>query len=168
MVRPLLITLLTAALVGCAPTSSDRADGGLTERQQQDPAISGNGRFLAVISDMRGRPTVQLRDLSNGGILPLPQLKRHQPHSSPSLSWNGRYVALISQRGQRRLAVVADRLTGRVHQLPLPGGRDPIRLSLSPDARQLALQVASQGQWRVELLDLRDLLEADRPAGVSR
>ena len=120
-----------------------------------------------MISELRGRPTVQLRELSTGAILQLPQLKRHQPHSSPSLSWNGRYLALISQRGQRRLAVIADRLTGRVHQLPLPGSRDPIRLSLSPDATQLALQVATQGQWRVELLDLSDLLEADRPAGLT-
>ena len=144
-----------------------RAEGSLGDRNQQDPALSGNGLLLAVISELRGRPTVQLRDLSTGSILQLPQLKRHQPHSSPSLSWNGRYLALISQRGQRRLAVIADRLTGRVHQLPLPGSRDPIRLSLSPDATQLALQVASQGQWRVELLDLSDLLEADRPAGLT-
>ena len=45
-------------------------------------------------------------------------LNRRQPHSSPSLSWNGRYLALITQRRQRRLAVIADRLTGRLHPLP--------------------------------------------------
>ena len=97
----------------------------------------------------------------------MPQLSRHQPHSSPSLSWNGRYLALITQRGPRRLAVVTDRLNGRVHQLPLPGGRDPIRLSLAPDARRLALQVTDRGLWRVELLDLSDLLEPDRSAGQA-
>ena len=102
----------------------------------------------------------------NGTIQPVPQLRRHQPHSSPSLSWNGRYLALITQRGQRRLAVVLDRLNGRLHPLPLPGGRDPIRLSLAPDARKLALQVADQGQWRVEVLDLSELLEPDRAAGA--
>ena len=144
---------------------SQRATGGLPERSQQDPALSGNGKLLAVITDRNGRPSVQLRDLADGRILPLPQLTRHQPHSSPSLSWNGRYLALITQRGQRRLALIADRLTGRLHPLPVPGGRDPIRLSLAPDGRQLALQVADQGQWRVELLDLSGLLEADRPGG---
>ena len=60
----------------------------------------------------------------------------------------------------------ADRLTGRLHP-PLPGGRDPIRLSLAPDARRLALQVADRGQWRVEVLDLSDLLEPDRAAGTN-
>ena len=36
-----------------------------------------------------------------------------------------------------------------------------------PDARRLALQVADQGQWRVELLDLSELLEPDRAAGQA-
>lgn len=119
-----------------------------------------------MISELRGRPTVLLRN-ENGSIQPVPQLRRHQPHSSPSLSWNGRYLALITQRGQRRLAIVLDRLNGRLHPLPLPGGRDPIRLSLAPDARKLALQVADQGQWRVEVLDLSEMLEPDLAAGAA-
>ena len=127
-------------------------------RSQEDPALSGDGRLLAVITQLQGRPTVRLRGV-DGSEKPVPQLRRHQPHSSPSLSWNGRYLALITQRGQRRLAVILDRLNGRLHPLPLPGGRDPVRLSLAPDARRLALQVADQGQWRVEVLDLSDLLE---------
>ena len=144
----------------------ERSSGGWIDRSQQDPSLSGDGRLLAVISDLRGRPTVMLRDAS-GNASAVPQLRRHQPHSSPSLSWNGRYLALITQRGQRRVAVVLDRLSGRLHPLPLPGGRDPIRLSLAPDARRLALQVADRGQWRVEVLDLSDLLEPDRAAGTN-
>ena len=92
------------------------------DRSQEDPALSGDGRLLAVISPQRGRPTVQLRSLSDGRLLPLPSLKRHQPHSSPSLSWNGRYLALVTQRGRRRLAVVAARLNNRLHPPPPPGG----------------------------------------------
>ena len=120
-----------------------------------------------MISERSGRATVQLRRLSDGTVSPLPQLGRHQPHSSPSLSWNARYLAVITQRGGRRLAVVADRLNGRMHPLPLPSGRAPIRLSLAPDAQQLALQVTDQGQWRVELLDLSSMLEPDRPPGQA-
>ena len=118
-----------------------------------------------MITEQRGRQTVQLRSLRDGSIRSLPQLARHQPHSSPSLSWNARYLALITQHGPRRLAVVTDRLNGRVHPLPLPGGRDPIRLSLAPDGQRLALEVTDQGFWRVELLDLSKLLEPDRPPG---
>jgi hypothetical protein len=81
------------------------------------------------------------------------------------LSWNGRYLAVITQRGSRRMALIEDRLTGRAHPIRLPGNRDPIRLSLAPDARRLALQVADQGRWRVELLDLSGTLEPERPGG---
>ena len=144
----------------------ERAATGWIDRSQEDPALSGDGRLLAVISQIKGRPTVQLRG-EDGSIRPVPQLRRHQPHSSPSLSWNGRYLAAITQRGRRRLAVVTDRLNGRMHPLPLPGGRDPVQLSLAPDAQQIALQVTDQGRWRVELLDLSDLLEPDRPPGQS-
>ena len=42
-----------------------------------------------------------------------------------------------------------------------------MKLSLAPDGRQLALQVADRGQWRVEVLDLSDLLEPDRAAGTN-
>ena len=162
----MLAAAVSLALVSCSGKVSE-APGGLIQRSQLSPAISGDGRLLAVITEQRGRQTIQLRSLVDGSIRPLPQLSRHQPHSSPSLSWNGRYLALITQRGPRRLAVVTDRLNGRVHQLPLPGGRDPIRLSLAPDARRLALQVTDRGLWRVELLDLSDLLEPDRSAGQA-
>ena len=155
--------LVSLALTACG-ARSERSAGSSPGRSQQEPALSGDGRLLAVITEKLGRPTVQLRDLASGQLLPLPQLNRHQPHSSPSLSWNGRFLALITQRGQRRFAVINDRLTGRLHHLPLPGHRVPIRLSLAPDGRQLALQVADRGQWRIELFDLSLVLEPDRAA----
>ena len=160
------MVLIGMGLVGCSGRV-DRASGGLLAKSQQDPALSGNGQWLAVISDLRGRQTVQLRNVSNGSIQALPQLKRHQPHSSPSLSWNGRYLALITQQGRRRMAVIADRLNGRLHPIQLPGGRDPIQVSLSPDAQTMALQVTDQGLWRVEMFDLSEMLESDRPAGQA-
>ena len=126
--------------------------------------MSGNGEKIAFIVDYNGKSSVQLRDLRSGNILPLRHLSRNQPHSSPSLSWNARYVAVIGQRGNRRLAIIEDRLTGRSHQLPIPGERTPVRLSLAPDGRQLALQLAERGQWRVELFDLSQKIEPDQPS----
>ena len=151
-------------MAGCRGADQISPAGQL-QRPELAPALSGSGTYLAVITEQRGRQTVQLRSLRDGSIRALPQLARHQPHSSPSLSWNARYLALITQHGSRRLAVVTDRLNGRIHPLPLPGGRDPIRLSLAPDGQRLALEVTDQGFWRVELLDLSKLLEPDRPAG---
>ena len=152
---------------GCSGRAQ-RAPGSLLPEQQQQPALSGNGTKLALIVDQRGRPTVQLKNLRGGGRLPLRHLNRHQPHSSPSLSWNGRYLAVIIQRGNRRLVLIEDRLNGRAHPLRLPSGRNPVRLSLSPDARQLAVQTAERGRWQVELLDLSGLLEPDRGGGLRQ
>ena len=158
-----LITFL--GLCSCTQ-KIERLQGQFSSRNQQDPALSGNGEKLALIVDYNGRPSVQLRDLRNGKLLPLRHLSRNQPHSSPSLSWNARYIAVIAQRGTRRLVIIEDRLTGRSHQLPIPGQRIPVRLSLAPDGSQLALQVADKGKWRIEIFDLRQKLELDKPSGV--
>ena len=114
------------AIQACGPDAR-RAPGGLMERQQTDPAVSGNGAVLALIVDQRGRPTVQLRDLRSGQPLPLRHLNGQQPHSSPSLSWNGRYLAVITQRGNRRMALIEDRLT----DVPIPFGLPAITIRLA-------------------------------------
>ena len=154
-------------MAGCSGRTQ-RAPGSLLAEQQQEPALSGDGSKLAVIVDQRGRPTVQLKDLRGGGRLQLRHLNGQQPHSSPSLSWNGRYLAVIIQRGNRRLVLIEDRVNGRAHPLRLPSGRYPVRLSLAPDGRQLAVQTAERGRWQVELLDLSGLLEPDRGGGLRR
>ncbi len=164
MTRLLIPVLLALVALGCE-SRTRRAPSTLLASPQQDPALSGDGKLLAVIVDQNGRPTVQLRKIQDGAPLRLRHLSRHQPHSSPSLSWNGRYLAVITQRGNRRLVLIEDRLSGKAHPMRLPSGRDPVQVSLAPDARQLAIQTAVEGRWRVEVLDLSGLLEPDNPAG---
>jgi Tol biopolymer transport system component len=134
---------------------------------RQDPALSGNGEWLASVVLRNGTPTLLLQEQASGRWVPLPRLRGLTPHRSPSLSWNGRYLALLGQRGSRRMAVVEDRASGRLHQLPLPAGLDPERLSLSPDGRRLALAGVGQGRPQVLLFDLSPLLEPDLPPGQS-
>ena len=66
------------------------------------------------------------------------------------------------------MVLVEDRLSGRAHPLRLPSGRNPVRLSLAPDARRLAVQTAERGRWQVEILDLSGVLESDNPGGLRR
>ncbi|MEB3333127.1 MAG: hypothetical protein VKI83_11630 [Synechococcaceae cyanobacterium] len=101
----------------------------------------------------------------SGRLLPLRHLNRHAPHASPSLSWTGRYLAVLVQQGSRRLPMLEDRLSGRLVQLPLPFDQEPRRLSLSPDARRLAVEVRREGQSRLQLFDLSGLVEPDLPGG---
>lgn len=160
--------MLLLSLGGCGSWSWGRRSAGPAglggPAGREDPALSGNGRLLASLVERAGRTTVLLQEQPSGRELPLPELRRLQPHRSPSLSWNGRYLALLVQEGSRRRAVIQDRATGRLHRLPLPGDQEVERLSLAPDGRALALEVVRQGRSRVELLDLAPLLEPDLPA----
>lgn len=164
----LLGLALLIGLSSCGSWSWSRRSAGPTGllglQNREDPALSGNGRLLATLVERGGRQSVLLQEQPSGRELPLPQLRRFQPHRSPSLSWNGRYLALLVQQGSRHLPVILDRANGQLHRLPLPGDPELERLSLAPDGRRLALELVRQGRSRVEVLDLMPLLEPDRPA----
>ena len=110
---------------------------------------------------------VVLQEQPNGQTIPLRHLRGHEPHSSPSLSWNGRYIAALVQQGPERVAILEDRVTGKLLRLPMANGSQPERLSLSPDARRIALQVMQDGQSRVQLFELSGQLEPDLPGGLT-
>jgi hypothetical protein len=131
-----------------------------------DPALSGNGRYLASVLESGGRARLVLQEQPGGRVVPLRHLRGREPHSSPSLSWNGRYIALLVQQGPQRMALLEDRLSGRLVRLPLRANTMPVRVSLAPDATRVALQVVRSGQWQIELLDLSGLVEPDRPGGT--
>ncbi len=64
------------------------------------------------------------------------------------------------------MAVITDRLSGQIHPLSLPGNKYPIRISLSPDARQLAMELTGKGTSRIELFNLQTIIEPDEPIGI--
>ena len=173
LTAPALLLIAQSLLVsGCSSGSwlarhSAGQIGIFNDSSRQEPALSGQGRFLASVVDRGGKASLLLQEQPSGRIVPLRHFQNHQPHSSPSLSWNGRYVAALVQQGNQRLALIEDRASGNLHRLPLPADRTAMRLSLSPEARQLAVQVAQGGQWRVQLFDLRSLLEPDLPGGIA-
>lgn len=133
------------------------------EADRQEPAVSGDGQWLATLMLREGSPTVLLQEQPSGRRVPLPNLRGLTPHRSPSLSWNGRYLALVVQQGPRRQVVVEDRASGRLHRIQLPIGLEPERLSLAPDGRRLAVATVMQGRPQVQLFDLSGVLEPDLP-----
>jgi len=176
MLRTPLLSLVLVALAGCSD-SGPQAVGWLGRRQappgplggaseqRRDPALSGDGRLLASISERQGRSSVILQDQSSGRLLALRHLRGHGPHRSPALSWNGRYLAVLIQQGMQSMPVIEDRLRGQLLRLPTPAGASVERLSLAPDGLTLALQVVQGGQQRVQVFDLSGLLEPDRAGG---
>ncbi|MCP9776123.1 LpqB family beta-propeller domain-containing protein [Cyanobium sp. WAJ14-Wanaka] len=141
--------------------------GLLGAENRQEPALSGNGRFLASVVEQGGKQRVLLQEQPGGRIIPLRHLRGHEPQSSPSLSWNGRYIAAVVQQGQERVALIEDRATGNMVRIPVPAGSQPLKISLAADGRRLALGVMQAGQMRVQVLDLAGQLEADLPGGLA-
>ena len=158
----ILLSLLVGFLgpVGCS-SRIKTVNRSFSPTNQYDPSISGDGKHLAFITDKNGKPTVQIRDVKTGTILRLRHFYRHQPHSSPSLSWSGRYLAVITQRNNERVVVIEDRLTGRFHQLLFLSGKSPLRVSLSSDASQIAIQLLKKGKKRVVIFDLSTKIDPD-------
>ena len=165
------ILALALAVTGCDSGLFNRRSAGPTgllgSQNRQDPALSGNGRWLASVIEQGGKASVLLQEQPSGQMVGLRHLRGHEPQSSPSLSWNGRYVAAIVQEGPNRLAMIEDRASGNLIRLPLPGSVVPMRLSLAPDGRRVALDVIDDGRPRVQVFDLGGLLEPDQPGGLA-
>ena len=161
---------LAGLLAGCSLPFSSRPSGSVgapwSSTNRSDPALSGDGRLLASLIDTNGRTQVLLQEQPSGQQRPLRHLRGTRTVQSPSLSWSGRYLAALVLQGAQRRVVVEDRLSGQLLQLPLPGGLQPERVSLSPDARRLAIQVRRDGQWQVQLFALDALLEPDLAGGL--
>ena len=167
----LLLTACAAFTVACSPASWSRRSaapiGTAASLNREDPSLGGGGRLLASLIPSGGRPTLVLQEIPSGRRLPIGPLARWPQHRSPSLSRNGRYVAVLVPQGARPLAVVWDRAADRLHRLPLPGELEVQRLHLSPDGRQLVLELWRDGRASLRLFDLSGLLEADLPAGLA-
>jgi len=63
----------------------------------EQPVLSGDGRWLAMVSNRYGRREVLLYDLQEQSFVELPNLTLGNAITdSPSLSRTGRYIAYIS------------------------------------------------------------------------
>lgn len=133
---------------------------------ESQPALSGDGRYLAYVADRDGSRTIYLYDLQNRQLQPLPGFAdRDTIAESPSLSWTGRYIAYVgSDRGRPEIQVY-DRATQR-REVLTQGWRGWVRQpSISPDGRFVAFESSRRGQWDIELFDRGELTELDRPEG---
>lgn len=169
---PLVLLAINLVLVGCGDLGLHRRRAGPTGlalggQDREQPALSGQGEWLASVIERHGRQTVMMQAQPSGSELPLAALRRFEPHDSPSLSWNGRYLALVGQEGSGRRVLIFDRASGRLLRLQLPGDLQPEQLSLTPDARRLALAGTARGRRLVQIFDLANLIEPDLPRGLA-
>ncbi|PIG92983.1 TolB family protein [Gloeocapsopsis sp. IPPAS B-1203] len=161
---------LLVFVMACSP--SDRlmsSPGSLNSRYtDEQPALSGNGRYVAFISNRDSSRNLFLYDLQEQVFLPIPRLQ-NRPDAiaqSPSISYTGRYiVCIVNDRGKPDL-VLYDRVTQRpqiLNQWYQGWVRNP---SISPDGRYVVFESSLHGQWDIEVLDRGSNIELDIPDGV--
>jgi dipeptidyl aminopeptidase/acylaminoacyl peptidase len=127
------------------------------------PALSGDGRFLAFVSNRTGGvglTDIYLYDCKESKIVELPELNSKHMDIEPSLSADGKLIAFVSDRaggsGGRDIYLF-DREAKKL--LPLPGlnsvGHDQSP-ALSPDGRFIAFvseRLGGEGERDIYLYD---------------
>ena len=134
----------------------------------EQPALSGNGRFLAFVSNRNGKRNILLYDLQQKQFVDIPRLNRRDAIAeSPSISNNARYIVYIASDSGRPEIELYDRLTNRWQVMTL-GYRGWLRNpSISADGRYIIFESGRRGQWDLELIDRGPLIELDIVDGSS-
>jgi WD40-like Beta Propeller Repeat len=158
------LLLLTACSSENIPIGSTSLNSRFTEEQ---PALSGNGRFLAFVSNRNGTHQLLVYDLERQQFMSAPRLNRPDTIvESPSLSYTGRYLAYITSDQGRPVVGLYDRIAQQTQVLtPIYRGwvRNP---NISPDGRYVVFETTVRGQWDIEVLDRGPNIELDIPNGA--
>ncbi|NJL10279.1 MAG: TolB family protein [Calothrix sp. SM1_7_51] len=146
------------------PIGSNSLNSRYTEEQ---PALSGNGRFIAYVSSRNGYHQILIYDIEQQRIIPTPRLNRPDTIAeSPSISYTGRYIAYITSDQGRPVVALYDRAVEQ-SQIVTPIYRGWVRNpNISPDGRYIVFETTIRGQWDVEVLDRGPNIELDLPNGV--
>lgn len=154
---------LLAIVVACSPADLTQGPVALNSRYtDEQPALSGNGQFLAFVSNRDNARKIVMYDLLNRQFVDLPRLNQREAITeSPSLSRTGRYIVYIASNQGRPELELYDRVTQRAEVLTT-GYRGWVRNpSISPEGRYIAFETSRRGQWDIEVLDRGPTIEPD-------
>jgi Tol biopolymer transport system component len=163
------IVPLVLLLASCSSKSSLTGQTSLNSRyNDEQPALSGDGRWLAVVSNRNGNSQVAVYDLQKKRFTELLGLNQQGGIAQhPSLSRTGRYlVYLLSVEGRPQI-VLYDRAIQK-SELLTQNYRSLIRNpAISPEGRYVTFETDRRGQWDIEVLDRGVDIELDIADGTT-
>lgn len=167
----LILTLglsMVSAVAGCSPNQPLGPQAINSRYADEKPAISGNGRYLAFVSNREGSRNIVLYDLERQQFVDLPYLNRRDAIAeTPSISNTARYIVYIASDFGRPEVELYDRVT-KTTQVLTRGYRGWVRNpSISPDGRYVAFESGRRGQWDIEVIDRGPTIELDKRDGPS-
>ena len=168
LTRWLPVTIFALTLASCSGEPSVGDLGPLNSRfTDSQPALSGDGRYQAFITNRRGMQDLVLYDLQRQQFIPLRGVNRRDAIiDQPSVSRSARYLVYVaSDRGLPEIHLY-DRIANRAEMISMgyPGWvRNP---SISPDGRFVAFESGRRGQWDIEVIDRGPRVELDLPEGA--
>lgn len=157
---PCLCLLMAVSLSSCRPTGFQDRRPNLTNEglnsafPDQEPAFSGDGRYIVFSSARGGHQAVYLYDQVQGGLVDLPGLNANDvATSSPDISAEGRYIVYISNALGKSDVFLYDRETKIIQNISarIPG--DVRHPTISGDGRYIAFESNGLGQWHIEVFD---------------
>lgn len=154
---------LTGIVVACSPDNFVQEAGSLNSRYtDEQPALSGNGRFLAFVSNRDGGRKIWMYDLQQQKFVDLQHLHQRQAIAeSPSLSLTGRYLTYIASNQGRPAMILYDTVTQRSEVLASSYRSWLRNPRISADGRYIVFETSRRGQWDIEVLDRGPNIELD-------
>lgn len=154
-------------VIACSPDRTAMAASLNSRYSDEQPAISGNGRYLAFVSNRSGNHQLFLYDLQQQTSIPVPRLNRPGAIAeSPSLSYTARYIVCIISNNEIPELVLYDRITQNTQVLSRRYQGWIRHPNISPDGRYIVFESSIRGQWDIEVFDRGSRVELDLPDGA--
>ncbi|HBE21653.1 MAG TPA: biopolymer transporter [Cyanobacteria bacterium UBA11149] len=151
----MMLGLIATACLGQFTSPPQILTGGLnSNRPDEFPAYSSDGRYLAFASDRERSRDIFIYDIQEGRLIDLPNLNRRDSRQDqPALSADGRFIAYLSNERGKSDILVYDRVSER-SQLLTANVRGSVRHpTITGDGRYVAYETSQLGQWHIAIVE---------------